>query len=656
MSSPRAPFFAFLSLIFCALNLSGANPSIVSLGGANLSAANLNGTNPNTANPSAKNAANPAAPAKINPNLSPKNGVKSQKASKNPLQNATFLPAISIDGEVKYKNLAHFDYANPAAPKRGSLKAHAIGTFDSLNQFTIKGAKAQGLDLLYDTLTVQSKDEPFSEYGLVAEAIALLEGGVIFRIDERAHFHDGVKIKPSDVKFSFEALMKFGSPLIKQYYADVSGVEVLDSRHIKFSFKTSSNRELPLILGQLAVLPEHFYADKKFDENPLLIPLGSGPYKIKSFEVGRNIVYERVADYWAVSHPARLGQFNFDEVAYEYFKDDAVALEAFKSGAFDFRLENSAKIWATAYKNLAKNAKTPLRKEAFKHELPSGMQGFFMNTRREIFGDIRVREALGLAFDFEWSNKFLFFSQYRRTKSYFDNAIFASSGVPEGSEREILQDLDKKFGLDSRILDSPFTLPSYGDESSRRAGLLRAQSLLKEAGWTAKNNVLYKNEKPFVFEILLVSKAMERVAMGFVENLKMLGITANIRLIDVGSYLNRTNKFDYDVIVALVPQSLFPGNEQRYFWSSAAAGQDGSKNYAGVNLAAVDALVEGVINAKDKPTQIAYTRALDRVLLWGFYSIPHFYSDSFRVAFWDKFDYPATPPKYDFDIFLWWAK
>ncbi len=559
--------------------------------------------------------------------------------------------AISIDGDIKYKNLKYFNYVNPNAPKGGKIKGYSIGTFDTLNQFVIKGNKAEGLELLYDTLMVQSKDEPFSQYGLIASDIKLGSNYVIFTINKNAKFNDGVQVKPSDVKFSFEVLMKYGNPLIKQYYLDVDNVELVDDNKVKFNFKTSQNKELPLILGQLSIIPEHFYKDIKFDENPLLIPLGSGPYRIKSFEVGRSIAYERVDNYWAIDHPTRIGQFNFDEISYTYYKDENVALEAFKSGEYDFRLENSAKVWVNGYNGKGKKEGL-LKQVSFKHFLPSGMQGFFLNTKRSFFDDIMVRKALLYAFDFNWSNRNLFFNQYTRTKSFFDNSIFASDGIPSGLERDIL----KKLKIGNEILNSKFYLPSYNNIQDKRLGLLYAQSLLQKAGFESINHKLYKDNKQFKFEILLVSKAMERVVLPFIENLKMLGIEASVRTMDIGSYVNRLNDFDYDVIVAVIPQSLFPGNEQRYFWSSKSANTNGSKNYARIESSNIDFLIENIINAKSKDEQIAYTKALDRLLLWGYYVIPHFYSNYFRVAYWDKFKYPQVSPLYDFDIWTWWAK
>ena len=383
----------------------------------------------------------------------------------------------------------------------------------------------------------------------------------------------------------------------------------------------------------------------------MLIPLGSGPYTIKSFEVGRNIVYERNKNYWAIDHPTRIGQFNFDEISYIYYKDENVALEAFKSQSYDFRLENSAKVWANGYNGKAKNEGL-LKQVSFKHSLPSGMQGFFLNTKRSFFDDIRVREALLQAFDFEWSNKNLFFGQYTRTKSFFDNSIFASKNLPTGLELEILKNLNVR----DEILDSIFLLPNYNNQKGKREALLYAQDLLKSAGFKSINHKLYKDNKQIKFEVLLVSKAMEKVALPFVKNLEILGIEASVRTIDMSSYINRINHFDYDVIVAVIPQSLFPGNEQRYFWNSNSANTNGSQNYARIESKEIDLLVEKIINAKTKDEQIAYIRAMDRILLWGYYVIPHSYSSYFRVAYWDKFAYPKISPPYDFDIWTWWAK
>ena len=559
---------------------------------------------------------------------------------------------IALNGEPKYRPLKHFDYVNPSAPKGGKIKLHRIGSFDSLNPFIIRGSAAAEISLIYDTLMVQALDEPFSEYGLVAEHMERAQDNsyVIFHLDKRARFHDGVGITAEDVKFTFETLMERGNPVFRRYYEDVSEVLVLDSHRVKFAFKHSDNRELPLILGQLAVLPKHFYAGRKFDEDVLRIPMGSGAYRIASFKVGKEIVYERVADYWAKDHPARIGQFNFDRITYEYYKDDTVALEAFRAGAYDLREENSAKNWALGYEGRALQG-GEIKKLELTHTLPSGMQGFFFNTRKEQFRDIRVREAIFYAFDFEWSNKHLFFSQYRRTRSFFDNSPFASAAIPTQKERAMLISL----GKEGKILDEPFMIPINSGNGNIRPWLLKAQALLKEAGYRMEGGRLVDREgKPLIFELLLVSPMMERLALPFKRNLAILGITMNVRLVDATQYINRLLDFDYDMIVGVIAQSLSPGNEQRYFWHSSSRNERGSRNYAGIADSAIDEAIERLINAHSYEELIAQTRLLDRLLLWGYYVIPHFHSRNFRVAYWDKFARPEVSPRYELGFWSWW--
>ncbi|PAF49986.1 ABC transporter substrate-binding protein [Helicobacter sp. 12S02232-10] len=571
---------------------------------------------------------------------------------------------ISLGEKAKYPHLKHFDYVNPLAPKGGSIKNYSLGTFDSLNPFIIKGTPADGLELVYDTLLVQSLDEPYAEYALIADDIEVAKDNsfVIFHIDKRAKFSDGKSVEASDVKFSFDILMQQGSPVFKQYYADIKEAVVLDKNRIKFIFRTNKNRELPLILGQLQILPKHYYEKNPFGKNPLLLPVGSGPYKVKSFDVGKKIVYERDKNYWAKDLPSRVGQFNFDTSVYEYYKDDTVALRAFLSGAYDWRIETSAKVWARGYTGKALSS-GEIKKISLRHYLPSGMQGFFFNTRRNIFKDIRVREALFYAFDFEWSNKNLFFSQYKRTSSYFNNSVFASFGVPKGRELDILKQYQKELKTSApKIFSTPYVIPSTdGDKvvgENRRENLKYAQKLLEEAGWKVKNNRLInvKTGKPFVFTLLLDNLAFERLALAYAQNLKVLGIEMKIQRVDLSQYINRLRDFDYDMIVAVIGQSLFPGNEQRYFWGSQSAKTFGSKNYAGVSDPVVDDLIKLLIKAKDRSEQIELTRALDRVLLWGFYVIPHFYLPDFRIAYWNKIQMPSVSPKYGFSQYLWWDK
>ncbi|CRF49139.1 ABC transporter, periplasmic substrate-binding protein [Helicobacter heilmannii] len=572
-------------------------------------------------------------------------------------------PFIALGEKAKYQhNFTHFNYANPNAPKGGLLKNYALGTFDSLNPFLLKGTKASGLELVYDTLLAQSLDEPYAEYALIANDIEVAKDNsyVIFGIDKRARFSDGVPILASDVKFSFDILMQKGSPVFKQYYHDIQKAVVLDKWHVKFIFNNTHNRELPLILGQLQILPKHFFTTHNFD-NPLLVPVSSGPYTIQSFAIGKQITYARNKNYWAKNLPVQKGLYNFDLVRFDYYKDDSVALQAFLSGAYDWRFESTAKVWARGY--VGKGIKSGrIHKVLLKHALPAGMQGFFMNTRRELFKDIRVREALFYAFDFEWANQNLFFSQYKRTKSYFSNSVFTSSGLPSGQE---LQDLEKfKPELEKynpRIFTTPYLVPRTDGAvklgQNRRENLKHAQALLKQAGYVVEDNQLLnaKTHKPFVFTMLLNNEAFERLALAYAKNLKVLGITMQIQRVDLSQYMGRVKKFEYDMVVGSIGQSLFPGNEQRYFWGSKSATQPGSQNYAGIANPAIDGLIDLVIKAKDRPSQIAVVRALDRVLLWGFYVIPHFHAPFWRVAYWDKIAMLKNPP-YGFSPYLWWDK
>lgn len=571
---------------------------------------------------------------------------------------------ISLGEKAKYPHLKYFDYVNPKAPKGGVIKNYSLGTFDSLNPFVIKGNPADGLDLVYDTLLAQSLDEDYAEYALIADDIKVAKDNsyVIFHIDKRAKFSDGVSVSAEDVKFSFDILREKGSPVFSQYYSDVKDAQVLDKQNIKFTFKTSKNRELPLILGQLQILPKHYYEKNPFGKNPLLIPLGSGPYKVKSYKVGKEIIYERDKNYWAKDLPTRMGQFNFDTSIYQYYKDDTVALRAFLSGEYDWRVETSAKVWARGYVGKAISS-GDIKKISIPHYLPSGMQGFFFNARRSIFSDIRVREALFYAFDFEWSNKNLFFSQYKRTKSYFNNSIFASCGIPKGEELKILQPYKRQLEKSAPdIFNTPYVIPRTDGKiavgENKRENLKYAQKLLQEAGWVVKNNQLIniKTGKPFVFTLLLDNAAFERLALSYAQDLKILGITMKIQRVDLSQYINRLRDFDYDMIVAVIGQSLFPGNEQRYFWGSQSAMMKGSRNYAGIKDPVVDNLIDELIKAKNRHDQIAITKALDRVLLWGFYVIPHYYLPNFRIAYWKKIAMPSVSPKYGFSQYLWWDK
>lgn len=571
--------------------------------------------------------------------------------------------ALSIYGNPKYpKNFTHFDYVNPNAPKGGTLKGFALGTFDSLNPFIQKGNPAAELStLVYNTLTIQSLDEPFSEYALVAESMTQGKDFIIFHLNKKARFSDGTPILAKDVVFSFETLLQKGKIDFKRYYADVKSVKALNDLEVIFYFKTDSNKELPLILGQIPILPSHIYlkdGKNTFGENPLQIPVGSGAYRVKKFDLGRSITYERNPNYWAKDHPTQKGMYNFDEVIVEYYKDSAVAQTAFMAGEYDYRVESSAKVWANDYESKAKR-EGKIILQSFRHQLPSTLQGFFFNTRKPIFADKRVREAIFYAFDFEWSNKNLFFNQYERTTHIFHNSPFASSALPQGMELEIL--LPYKDKLDSRIFTQPYIVPITNGEKRRgenlRENLKYARDLLESAGFYIKNGVLHTpTHQPFSFEILISYEAFERICLPFAKNLKKLGIEAKIRKVDDSQYINRVRNFEYDMVVELLGQSLFPGNEQNYYWNSQVANTKGSKNFAGVQDSVVDELITKLLNATSQEERIAIGKALDRVLLWGFYVLPHFNLPAFRIAYWHTIAMPSQIPPYGIDPYLWWSK
>lgn len=566
-------------------------------------------------------------------------------------------PGIAMHGQPRYgAEFKHFDYVNPDAPKGGSVRLADTGSFDSLNPYIIKGEPAAGLGLTYDTLTVQSADEAFTEYGLLAETIETPadRSWVQFTLRGEARWHDGKPITADDLLFSFQALREKGSPLYRFYYASVEKTEKIDERTVRFVFKPGDNRELPLILGQLPVLPKHYWESREFDRTTLEPPLGSGPYRIKSFEPGRRIVYERVADYWGKDLAVNRGRNNFDVMSYDNYRDRTVELEAFKAGQFDFRVENSAKNWATAY-DVPAVRDGLLVKEEIHHNRPAGMQGFVYNTRRGQFADRRVRAALAYAFDFEWSNKNLFYGQYKRTRSYFDNSELAATGLPGPEELKILEPFRDQ--IPEEVFTKEYNPPSTDGTGRIRDNLREGDNLLKEAGWIIKDGQRVNAEtgRPFEFVITLVSPDFERVALPFAKNLERLGVTARVRTVDTAQYLRLLENFDYDMIVFPFGQSASPGNEQRYYWGSEAAEQPGSRNFAGIKDKAIDALVEQLIAAPDRESLIVRTRALDRVLQWGFYVIPHFHQDYDRIAYWAIFGRPQVTPVQGAQFDAWWV-
>ncbi|GAB0173977.1 Oligopeptide ABC transporter periplasmic oligopeptide-binding protein OppA [Helicobacter trogontum] len=593
----------------------------------------------------------------------------------------TWHSALAMDGIAQHVNRRFLPYANPYAKKGGSFKTMGLGGFDSLDLFVLKGNKADSLELVYDTLMSQSYDEPYAVYPLIAEKVSIAtdNSGVRFMINPKARFSDNSKVSADDVKFSFDMLMQYGDPTQSRYYADVKEAIVVSENIIEFTFKHNNNKELPFILTQLHIIPKHFYLQNNenlYGKKPLRVPLGSGPYTIESFEINKYITYKRNENYWAKDVMVNVGAYNFDRITIEYYKDANVALRAFLAGHYDYRFEPQAKAWANDYKGSAYDM-GKFKKITLKHGLPAGMQGFYLNTRRAHLSDIRVREAILQAFDFEWSNEYLFYSQYKRTQSYYENSIYASSGLltdPKNAlELDILQSLGilkynkntKQFeitagykdSINPRLLHEMYKNPSTKPPYSKRSNLIYAQKLLQKAGYRVLNNELVdSNNNPVKFTLLLNSPLFERMVLPFKKNLAILGITLDIRLIDSAQYENRVKQFDYDIIVGMIPQSLFPGNEQDFFFSSMSADMEGSRNFSGVKNKAIDKLIVLLNQTTEYYKRVAILHAMDRILLWGFYVVPHYYSPSFRIALRHDIQMPHIFPPYasPFSIYHYW--
>ncbi|WP_304526714.1 extracellular solute-binding protein [Halomonas sp. I5-271120] len=556
-------------------------------------------------------------------------------------------PALPAD-------FSHFSYVNPEAPKGGSLLRAAIGgSFDSTNPFIVRGTPAAGLNQIYDTLLESNPNETFSSYGLLAEGIRLdpQRRWIEFDLRPEARFHDGEPVEASDVVFSFETLTEKGQPFYAGYYEDVTKVRALDGDTVRFEFAPNNSRELPLIIGQLPILPEHYWADRDFTATTLDPLLGSGPYRISEVQPGRRIVYERVEDYWGKDLSVNQGRHNIDELVYDYYRDQTVALEAFKAGNLDMRIESSARQWATAYDFPA--AENGLVKQLNIYDgQPSGMQAYVMNLRRETFKDPRVREAINLAFDFSWLNDNLFYGAYERTESFFENSPMAASGLPSEDELALLEPLRDQ--LPASVFETPLPLE---EPEKLRPRLAKALELLNEAGYVVREGVMTQVEtgEPLSLDVLLYDTQFERVVQPLLRNLARLGVQGDIRIVDVNQYLNRLRNFDYDMIVGSFPQSNNPGNEQREYWTSAYANKPQSRNLIGLENPAIDSLVETLIRADSREELNTAARALDRVLRHGFYVVPQWYLDKTRIALWDMFDYPQPFPEYNLDLSAWWV-
>ena len=592
-------------------------------------------------------------------------------------QEAAPKSAIAMHGSPKYggKDFTHFDYVNPDAPKGGTLTRHVIGTYDSLNPYIIKGVAAGGLSFLGNTLinealVMQSLDEPFSQYGLLAETIEMPEdrSEVIFNLNPKARWHDGKPITADDVVWTYNTLIDKGTPFFKAYYGNVETVEKLDDRKVKFAFSKVNgeiNAELPLIMGQMPVLPKHYWTaegpdgDKRaFGKTTLEPPLGSGPYKITEIDPGTSITYEKVDDWWAADLPVNQGRYNFDKIVYDYYRDSNVALEAFFSGEYDVREENTAKLWETAY-DIPQVKNGTIIKESIPNKRPAGMQGFAYNIRRGVFQDKDVRAALDYAFDFEWSNKQFAYGRYTRTKSYYDHSeLAARPGRPEGRVLEILNGF--KDSLPDTVFQGRYQPPETNGSGKNRKNLRKAIGLLKKAGYELNDDNIRVHKdtgQKLEFTILAANPQFERWALPFIENLGKIGVDATFRVVDTAQYQNRVRDFDFDMVIGTFPQSSSPGNEQRDFWASEKADIPGSRNIIGIKDPVIDALIEMVINAPSREELIYRVRALDRVLLDGHYVIPQWHISSWRVAHRDNIVRPANPAPYSLGIVdTWWQK
>jgi microcin C transport system substrate-binding protein len=564
---------------------------------------------------------------------------------------------LSLFGDLKYPaNFQHFDYANPDAPKGGVVKFAAIGTFNTLNPFQLVGNKEGSEGQIFDTLMTPADDEPASSYGLVAQSVEVApdKSSVIYTLRPEAKFQDGSKITPDDVVWTFDTLRTKAHPRYKLYYADVLKAEKIGDNAVKFTFRTGDNRELPSIVGEMPVLSKAYWSKIDFGKPLQEPPLGSGPYKIASFEMGRSITYQRNPNYWGKDLAVNRGRFNFDTMRYDYYRDPSIALEAFKAGQFDIRVENVSKNWAVGYDSPALSAGL-IKKELIPNQVPQGMQGFAFNTRKALFQDPKVRDALTYLFDFEWTNKNLFYGAYTRSRSYFSNSELAATGAPSADELKLLEPL--KGQVPDEVFTKQYDPPKTDGSGDIRDNLRAALKLLGEAGWSLKSGKMVNAKgEPLQFEFLLSQDQadFQRVVLPFSQNLKRIGIDMAVRSVDPAQYENRMQSFDYDMTIIVIGESLSPGNEQREYWTSATADEKGGQNYMGIKNKAIDALVDDVINAKDRAGLVTATHALDRVLSWGHYVVPNWHFPYFRVASWDKFARPKVAPPYALALDTWW--
>ena len=567
--------------------------------------------------------------------------------------------ALAVFGEPKYAaDFAHFDYASPDAVPGGEVTLFGGYTFDSLNPFILKGQPAFGIDTnVFDTLTVRSLDEPFTVYGLLAESIEVPPDGrsVTFRLREEARWHDGEPITAEDVVWTFETIREEGHPTLRSYYADVESAEALDGRTARFGFREGSGRELPLVIGQLAVLPRHYWEGREFAETTLEPPLGSGRYRIGRVDNGRSLAFERVDDYWGRELPVNVGRDNFGTLRYDYYRDLTIAFEAFKAGEADIHLEYVSKNWATGYDFPALADGRVIREEIPDQRIPT-IQAAIFNLRKPKYADPRVREALGLAFDFEWMNENLFFGAYARTDSYFQNSEMQATGLPEGLEREVLESLGDS--VPPEVFTEAFAQPETDGSGNLRANYREALALFREAGWEVRDGTMTNVEsgEPFEMEWLIRQRGLERITLAWAKALERIGIRLVPRIVDSAQFEKRLEDFDFDVTSQLWLQTRSPGREQFDYWHSSHADERGSRNVMGLADPAVDALVERLGRVASREEQVAVARALDRVLLHGRYALLQYYSPVYRAAWWDRFARPETLPENELGIDFWWVR
>ncbi|MFZ4124868.1 MAG: extracellular solute-binding protein [Rickettsiales bacterium] len=566
--------------------------------------------------------------------------------------------AITLYGTPKYSaGFSHFDYVNPAAPKGGTLRLSSTGNFDSLNPYILKGVAAPGVSAyLFQSLMTPSYDEPQTYYPMIATSVDVAKDRTHadFTINPKAHWNDGVAITAQDVVFSFDVLKKEGHPVYRIMYKPISAVEALGTYKVRFHFDDTEHRELPLIAAGMPILPKHYYEKVAFNKTTLLPPLGSGPYRITNVEAGRSITFERVKDYWAKNLPTQRGLYNFDTIRFDIYRDDVVALEGIKSGQFDYYEEYIARNWATAY-NIDAVKRGDLLKLRIPNKIPRGMQAFLFNTRRDKFSDPRVREAIGLTMDYEWMNKTLFYSAYDRSSSFFQNTEFQATGLPEGAELALLEPHKKE--LPPALFKRPFTVPKTDGSGYDRGNLIKAQSLLDDAGWVLRDGkrINAKTGEPLTIEFLMTQRTFERVVSIMRKNLLRLGIDSTFRYVDASQYQRRIDHRDFDMVSIWWNLGLFyPSTEQYTYWHSSQAELEGSQNLGGIKNPVIDELVGKILRAQTLETLRPAARALDRVLLWNHYVIPHWYLSAWRQVHWNKFGKPTIQPSYNAAIDTWW--